>query len=32
MFSYDGVCVAHGADPRFVGKTLSEVLRLTQVR
>ena len=30
VFNYkSGMCVAHGADQRFVGKTLSEVLELT---
>ena len=29
VFGYDGRCVAHGADRRFVGRTLSEVLELT---
>jgi len=30
VFNYDGLCVAHGADSSFVGKTLGEVLQLTQ--
>ncbi len=29
VFTYEGVCVAHGADPSFVGLTLTQVLERT---